>query len=104
MKLTEIAERIDAHLRRMERDPAINIRRDYNKSTWRWEVSESGIATYYGANARRSGSRVRVVYVSYQGASTLKRDEAAAYLAWLDAGNNGTHYEQQSRAAAGSEQ
>ena len=39
-----------------------------------------------------------MTYVSYQGEASLKKAEAEAYLAWLDAGNVGRHYEQQRSA------
>lgn len=82
LKLTEIAQRIDAHLERFEADPKIN------------EFDEKyRVHRYYHAGARRSGRYVSVCYISYQGTSQLARDEALNYLAWLDAGNVGTHYQ-----------
>lgn len=93
--LTEIAERIDVHLRRLEADPEINKRRRYDKEKREWVEHPDGFSTYYYAGAHRSGPRVRVSYVSYQGSRTLTRNAAIEYLAWLDAGNVGTHDEQQ---------
>lgn len=84
MKLREIAARIDAHLKSFEADPKINARhRMY------------GTTPYWGAHCWwvPGSSRVSVLYVSYQGRSTMTKAEATAYLAWLDAGNNGYHYE-----------
>jgi hypothetical protein len=76
--LTEIASRIDVHLRRMEHDPAINP----PNSGW-----------LYCARAGRSGAFVAVSYKSYHRQSTLTRAEAETYLAWLDSGNSDTHYQ-----------
>lgn len=87
-KLTEIAERINAHLKRFEADPDINHR----------DGRPGGLQPYYKANARRTGRFVRVTYVSFQGHPTLTRDEALAYLAWLDAGHVGRHWKQQREA------
>lgn len=78
MKLDEIASRILAHLKRFEADKKIN-------------ASKYGVP-YYMVNAYRAGTRVGVAYVAYQYHSKLKKADAEAYLAWLDAGNVGTHY------------
>lgn len=85
MKLNEIAARIDAHLKRFERDKVINAPKAQLGNT----------SPYFYANAIRAGRFVRVIYVSYQGERMLTKDEAIAYLQWLDAGNVGTHYHQQ---------
>jgi hypothetical protein len=92
VKLDEIASRISAHLKRFEGDPKTNIDR-----------SGRGLFDYYGAHATRAGSYVSVTYISYQGSRTLRKDEALAYLAWLDAGGVGTHYtaEYEQRALKG---
>ena len=83
MKLKEIAARISAHLKAWEKDPTINT------------ISKGGMATrrFYNAGASSGGSRVFVCYVSYQGPSSLTKTEALDYLAWLDAGNVGSHFE-----------
>lgn len=84
MKLTEIAERINAHLKRFERDAKINIRHQIFNRT-----------PYYNAGAGIAGRYVHVGYVSYgQDDSHLTRTEAEKYLVWLDAGNVGKHYNQ----------
>lgn len=83
--LTQIAKRIDEHLDRFEADIT-----GVNK-----KCEKYGVYPYYRASAYRAGNRVAVTYVSYQGSTTLKKDEALEYLAWLDAGNVGRHYEQQ---------
>lgn len=84
MTLTETAKRISAHLRRFEADAGIN--RATGRSAY------LGIKPYYGAGAIRSGRFVGVMYITYQGRTSLKRDEAESYLAWLDAGNVGRHF------------
>jgi hypothetical protein len=65
----EIAARIDAHLKRFEAD-----------------ASPYDLAyTTMTANA---------IYISYDsGVERLDKSEALAYLAWLDAGNVGKHWE-----------
>jgi hypothetical protein len=80
--LTEIAARIRAHLKRFEADPAINKLDPHYRTR-----------TYYCVNAYRGGRYVSVSYVNYQGATALERERAERYLAWLDAGNVGTHWE-----------
>ncbi len=85
MTLTETAARISAHLKRFEADDGIN--RSKRQGAY------LGTKPYYGAGAIRSGRFVGVKYVSYQGRYNLKRDEAEAYLAWLDDGNVGRHFE-----------
>lgn len=79
----EIGERIDAHLKRFEADPKINI-----------DLSEhgTGLHTYYRAGAAGSRARVYISYVAYQGHTALKKPEAYEYLRWLDAGNVGKHW------------
>lgn len=80
MRLTEIAKKIDAHLKRFEADKKINkLNERYNT------------VAYYNANARQTGAKVAVRYISYQGRSLLDKKTALRYLAWLDAGNVGRH-------------
>ena len=81
--MKDIAARIDAHLKRFEKDPKINIDRSSEKA---------GLWTYYYAGAGAGRGRVYVTYISYQGVTPLKKAEALKYLAWLDAGNVGRHY------------
>jgi hypothetical protein len=83
MKLAEIAQRIDAHLRRFEHDKSIN--KDISKEG-------TGLHLYYDAGAGASGRFVHVTYVRYREPNHLTREQATAYLDWLDAGNIGTHY------------
>lgn len=82
-KLADIAKRIDAHLKRFEADPKINKAR---KGT-------EGLHPFYVARAHASGRFVYVTYITYQGNSHINREEAERYLAWLDAGNVGRHWE-----------
>lgn len=82
LALKEIAARISAHLQRIEKNPRTNpVRNRMHK--------------FYQSWAYQGSKYVRVVYVSYQGASSLTREEAEAYLAWLDARHVGTHYDYQ---------
>jgi hypothetical protein len=82
LKFKEIAERINDHLKRFEADPTIDQR-------------NGGRLRFYRAGAYTCGSYIAIVYISYQGRSTLRRDAALAYLAYLDAGNTGRHWVQQ---------
>ena len=55
--------------------------------------SQGDLPVLYKAYAWRAGNRVKVRYKSFWNPSSLTRVEAEAYLAWLDAGNNGTHFD-----------
>ena len=85
----EIAERISAHLKRFEADPAINVETSRGPNT----PPGKGLRAFFNARARVAGARVGVTYISYQNSTNLKKVEAEKYLAWLDAGNVGRHYE-----------
>lgn len=91
-KLAELAARINTHLNRFERDPKINKGHRYDKELRKWVSDPKGTHDYYLSGAHNTGKRIAVQYVSYQGSSKLTREEAEAYLAWLDAGNVGTHF------------
>lgn len=86
--MKELAKRINAHLKAHEADD------DWNKYEY---VDRKGrlsrLSKLYSANATAAGRWVYVVYVSYQGRSHLSRDEAERYLAWLDEGNRGQHFQ-----------
>lgn len=77
-KLAEIAQRIGAHLARME---YAQPNRGGTKSR------------YWKSGARVTGAYVTVWYISYQWHATLTKANAWRYLQWLDAGNEGQHYE-----------
>lgn len=83
-KLSEIADLISAHLTRFENDKRVNVNAHDPKYPRPYY--------YAGARAPRGARYVYVTYVSFQGTSKLTREQAEAYLAWLDAGNVGTHY------------
>ena len=89
--LTETGERINAYLKRFEADKEINKTIYYDSS--RAGKRESAGRSYYYAHARRAGRFVRVCYISYQGGYPLTGAEAERYLAWLDAGGVGRHFE-----------
>jgi hypothetical protein len=58
------------------------------------EVTHSSPKGYiYMANCHASGSRIWVLPVGYQGPTSRTKSEALRYLEWLDAGNNGRHFE-----------
>lgn len=83
LKLEEIAQRIDAHLKRFEHDPMINER----------DARIGGVTKlFWKAQSYSNGRRVRVTYISYQHTSSLTKADALTYLAWLDAGNVGRHH------------
>ncbi len=63
---TEVAAKIDAHLRRMEK-----LRK----------TDESGL---YNAGARRDGRYIKVTYVTYQGTTSLCLDAAKKYLSMIE--------------------
>ena len=73
MTTIEIAQRIDAYLRRFEKDDNTKI--------------------YYGPLAYASGGWVIISYVRYHPRTSLRKQDAERYLAWLDAGNTGRHFE-----------
>lgn len=82
MNLKEIADQITVHLKRFESVKKINkLDRKYKTRP------------YYNAHARQAGSKIAILYISYQGWDHLSKDEAENYLAWLDAGNIGKHRE-----------
>lgn len=85
LSMTEIAERINAHLRRLEVA-------EWKRRTAEGTVNELGASFYY-AGASRQGNRVSVRYITYQGSDNLTREEALHYLAGLNAGFEGRHFE-----------
>lgn len=85
--LTDLANRINAHLRRFERRESKRI------AGLPYDERMEAPRDYFHAGACRSVDYVLVQYISDQGSSTIDRREALHYLAWLDAGNEGRHYE-----------
>ena len=83
--LAELAKRINAHLKRIEADPALNVpyKEEYRKTLRRFWGAGAG----YGG-----GARMLVTYVAYQGHTALTKEEAIRYLERLDAGFVGTHF------------
>lgn len=79
-KLDEIAARINAHLRRLEAD------KDWNRA------DNGGRSRLYLARARRAGRYIQIIYISYQGASNLIREDAERYLQALDSGKKCKHW------------
>lgn len=81
MKLDEIARKITGYLKKFENDPGINI------------TSKYGTTRYYQSCAFKCGRFVAIRYVSYHPHSPLSKTDALAYLAWLEAGNVGKHWD-----------
>lgn len=81
LKIAEIARRLCAHLKRLEAEDE------------KQQGSIGSHRAYWRTSAGTSGNRVWVVYISYQGSTTLKKAEAITYLRWLDEGNKGRHFE-----------
>jgi len=75
-----VASKINAHLRRCERDPKIN------------EKVRGDLRRFYNASAHYHRGKVCVCYVSYQGVSKLTPAEARVYLAHLDSGGTRRHF------------
>jgi hypothetical protein len=82
-KLSEIADRICAHLKRFEADPIINKPKEANKMS---------LTPYYNVSAWDTSKTVYVRYVSFQGEHSLSKKDAEKYLAWLDSGKVGKHW------------
>lgn len=80
MKLKEIAERIDAHLKRMEADPEIN-----KPSAW-------GTYRFHHAQAWHAGQFVYLIYQQHHDRIKLTAGEAYAYLSYLDDGGTDYHH------------
>ena len=88
-----IAQKINAHLQRIEHDKALNPGERFDKDQKTWVPDEMGVRSYYGARSRGDRHRVWIIYVTYQGGSYVSIEDAEKYLAWLDAGNVGRHFE-----------
>lgn len=89
----DLAKKINAHLQRFERDPKINPGKRYDDAKKKWVADPMGVHDYYCAGASGNRHRVWVRYITYQGGSYLSIEDAQKYLAWLDAGHVGRHYE-----------
>ena len=84
--LAVLATRIGVHLERMERDPMINAALD---------IGTSKLHPFWRAHVEARGNRIFVQYqdLPFRSESSITREKAEKYLAWLDAGNNGKHWE-----------
>lgn len=97
--LAAIASRIDAHLKRMEADPKINVRtidtgRGRRPATAQEVRDRMGTGLFYDAFAAYlGGGWVYIKYVAYQNGDSLRRADAERYLGMLDRGVNRRHYE-----------
>ena len=81
----QLAGRIDAHLRRFENDPLINAPVGAGK--------HPNVPYFVARAAAGADSQVYVQYFFAAGDLPLSPEAAACYLAWLDAGHTGTHYD-----------
>ena len=90
---TVLAQKINAHLRRIENDKVLNPGRRFDKDHKTWVPDEMGTRSFYGARAMGDRHRVWIIYVTYQGGNYVPIADAETYLAWLDAGNVGRHFE-----------
>lgn len=76
MTLRELATAINGYLKKIEHT------RTWPANGPHWHNA----GCYY-----MGGARLRITYRSYEGATTLSRPKAQAYLDWLEAGNIGEH-------------
>jgi hypothetical protein len=83
-QMTELAEAIDAYLKRFEADPVINAEREVGRGAMK-------LRPFFNAQAYATRKFVCLTYVAYQGQSKLTAEEATTYLARLDSGFVGTH-------------
>jgi hypothetical protein len=90
-ELRELADRITAHLERFEADPEINAPRTRTRRTHDGGETVVTLPRFVKPYASASRGCVYVSYISFQGEDKLSGDEAAAYLAALDAGFVGRH-------------
>lgn len=80
MRLTTIARKITSHLAQLAGDEEFRSKRqDYNR--------------FIHPAARRASSRIAVRYRPHLPETTFSKDEAIAYLRWLDDGGKGTIFE-----------
>ena len=88
-----LGQKIDAQLKRIEKDPLLNLGRRLDKDRKEWVPDEMGVRSFYGARAKGDRHRIWIIYVTYQHGSYISIEDAEKYLAWLDAGHVGRHFE-----------
>jgi hypothetical protein len=81
---TQVALELDGYLKKWEADPKINKP---------LKGRHSGLKQFWNAGCWRVGTRLHVVYVAYQGVSTIDFEVAVKWLEWLKQGNVGSHHE-----------
>lgn len=89
LKLATVAKRIQAHLLKLEADEEWNASADASSITSR---------LYHPRAMRGQRSAIKIIWRSFQGGISYPREEAVAYLEWLDAGNKGTVYDYRQEA------
>ena len=98
-KLAEIAERIAAHLRRFADDATINATRYYDDP--RVTSNRSMVLVYYYEPRHKPGAGR---YFDAKPSARMKKAQALGYLAWLDAGGVGRHWEWERQQASASKE
>lgn len=87
VSMAELAEWINLHLKAMEADPEINTRQPTGNKV-------EGLSRFWHSQCYYPGGpKIVIIYISFQGSSTLSRSEAEKYLEYLEAGNTGRHWE-----------
>ncbi len=94
ISLTETAKRIARHLVRFAATPSVA-----SKSWIDSKGEKRELTLFWHPVCYRAGSRAMVKYVTYQYESSMTKAEAEQYLAWLDDGNVGRHYDAKKAAA-----
>lgn len=87
VKLKDICEEIHTYLKKFEGDSVINAAAES-----RLNAGAIGLTPYYNSCCYASGNRCMIVYISYQGAHSLTKTKALAYLEWLRKGNTDKHF------------
>lgn len=95
--LTDLANKIQVHLERMEADPVLNrlvsikttVTGPFMVDRELVDDPMGGAALFYRPQAYRCGARIK--NRSFQAGRKITREAAERYLAWLDAGNSDTY-------------
>ena len=102
MRLSEIAERLHAHVKRFEADDRINLVSIKWLDEWldvkcsdpriaRTRLEDRGGPRYKGAAVRAGRDRIYVTYTDFTKHTVIRRADALKWLTALDAGFIGKH-------------
>lgn len=81
--MAKLADRIHAHLKRLEADKSFNR-----------PLASTGLSPLYFSGCHYTAGRYAVItYIVFQGHSHLDRGQAERYLAYLDAGGTDKHHQ-----------